>query len=121
MKGAFGACSTFVGSMRDFNDDSEVNEMFLEHYPGMTEKFLRRIAEEACQQWKILDLLLAHRVGKIIPGEPIVIIAVWSEHRAESFAVSRFLIEELKSRAPFWKKEKSEKGSRWVEQNTPAA
>ena len=119
VQGAFGACNVFIGSMRDFNEDAEVEEMFLEHYPGMTDRHLQRIADEAVSQWEISDLLLNHRVGKVLPGDPIVVIAVWSAHRAESFAACRFLIEELKSRAPFWKKETSGKGSRWVQQNTP--
>ncbi len=116
----FGATSIFIGSMRDFNDGESVDGMFLEHYPGMTEQHLQRIAEEAEQRWDIIDLLLLHRVGEIQPADPIVTIVVWSAHRQEAFSACRYLIEELKSRAPFWKKEHGANGERWVVHNTPA-
>ena len=96
-----------------------VTAMTLEYYPGMTEKHLEAISLEAARRWDILDSLIAHRVGEVQPGEPIVMVAVWSAHRAAAFDASRFLMEELKSRAPFWKKESLGEGSRWVEQNTP--
>lgn len=112
--GAWGANSVFIGSMRDFNQDAGVSEMRLEHYPGMTERFLERIAEEAAEKWALLDVLIVHRHGLVQPGDSIVVIAVWSAHRAEAFEACRYLIEELKSRAPFWKKERLDGGERWV-------
>lgn len=118
--GAFGATAVFVGTMRDFNDGEAVEGMFLEHYPGMTEAHLERIAAEALARWDLLDVLVVHRVGEIAPGEPIVVTAAWSAHRGEAFAACRYLMEELKSRAPFWKKERLREGERWVAFNTPA-
>lgn len=118
--GSFGATASFVGTMRDINEGEFVTALTLEHYPGMTENYLARIGEEAKQRWKILDILVVHRVGHISPGEPIVLVAVWAAHRSAAFEACRFLMEELKSRAPFWKKEILDKGeSRWVEHNTP--
>lgn len=117
--GGFGATAVFTGTMRDFNDDTSVQGMFLEHYPGMTERELERIVAETCAQHEVLDVLVLHRVGEIRPGEPIVLVAVWSAHRAEAFTVCRAVMEALKSRAPFWKHERTEDGARWVEQNTP--
>lgn len=116
----YGACCNFVGSMRDFNEGDVVSKMTLEHYPGMTEKFLQTICDEAKQKWSILDCLIIHRVGDIHPNDSIVLTAAWSAHRGESFAACRYLIEELKHRAPFWKKENTEKGDRWVSENTPS-
>ncbi|MEY4195794.1 MAG: hypothetical protein RLZZ226_2162 [Pseudomonadota bacterium] len=116
---AFGATCSFVGTLRDFNEGVTVSDMYLEHYPGMTEKFLARIADEARQHWNLADLLLIHRVGAISPGEAIVLIAVWSVHRGDAFDACRYLIEQLKSRAPFWKRETLPGGShRWVSGNT---
>ncbi|MGD8483625.1 MAG: molybdenum cofactor biosynthesis protein MoaE, partial [Thioalkalispiraceae bacterium] len=115
----YGATAVFVGSMRDFNEGDDVQKMWLEHYPGMTEKHLEKIAHEAMQKWDLLDVLLVHRVGEIGPGEPIVLVAAWSAHRAAAFEASRYLMEELKSRAPFWKKEQLDNSSRWVAKNTP--
>ncbi len=120
-EGEYGATATFVGTMRDFNAGEPVRAMMLEHYPGMTEKHLREISEEAHARWDIIDTLIIHRVGALRPNDPIVLIAVWSAHRDAAFAACRYLIEELKSRAPFWKKETLEDKSRWVHQNTPAA
>lgn len=115
----YGATVTFVGTMRDFNEGDEVHGMMLEHYPGMTEKHLQAISEEACRRWDILDTLILHRVGRILPDQPIVLVAVWSAHRAAAFDACRYLIEELKTRAPFWKQERLPEGVRWVEHNTP--
>ena len=120
-RGKYGAVISFVGTMRDFNDDRAVQAMTLEHYPGMTEKHLREICAEVKRQWDILDVLLIHRIGEVRPGDPIVLVAVWSAHRAAAFDACRYLIEELKARAPFWKKERIHEASRWVEHNTPAA
>ncbi|MHB8474129.1 MAG: molybdenum cofactor biosynthesis protein MoaE [Gammaproteobacteria bacterium] len=117
---AAGACASFVGSLRDFNAGDAVRAMRLEHYPGMTDKYLQRIAVEAQQRWPILDVLILHRVGDLQPGHPIVLAAVWSAHRAAAFAACEYLVEELKSRAPFWKKEILAQGERWVEHNTPS-
>lgn len=118
--GTFGATASFVGTMRNFNEGDDVTGMMLEHYPGMTEKELEAVVEEAKSKWDIQDALIVHRVGDIAPGEPIVLTAVWSAHRAAAFDACRFLMEALKSRAPFWKKETLKDGSyRWVERNTP--
>ncbi|MDH5191190.1 MAG: molybdenum cofactor biosynthesis protein MoaE [Gammaproteobacteria bacterium] len=119
-KGQFGACVTFVGTMRDFNENTDVQKMTLEHYPGMTEKHLSQIIDEAKNKWDILDAFIVHRVGDFKPGDPIVLVATWSAHRAEAYEANRYLIEELKSRAPFWKKETLKEGTRWVEHNTLA-
>lgn len=117
-----GACAVFVGTMRDFNDGDSVRAMTLEHYPGMTERALAGIADEASARWSVNDLLIVHRVGPIEPGDAIVLTAAWSAHREAAFAACRYLIEELKHRAPFWKKEAlADGGSRWVARNTPAA
>jgi molybdopterin synthase catalytic subunit len=117
--GYFGATAAFVGTMRDFNRDESVQSMSLEHYPGMTETYLEKISREAVQRWGLADSLIVHRVGELLPGEPIVLVAVWSAHRKAAFEASRYLMEELKSKAPFWKKEQLETGKRWVEHNTP--
>lgn len=114
-----GAAAVFVGAMRDFNAGDSVRGMFLEHYPGMTERYLEKISAEAAAKWELLDTLIVHRVGELHPADPIVLVAVWSAHRKAAFEASRWLMEELKSRAPFWKKEQLEDGSRWVEHNTP--
>ena len=116
--GKFGATAVFVGSMREFNQGDDVEMMELEHYPGMTEKYLEKISIEAAKKWDILDALIIHRVGVMQPNDPIVLVAVWSAHRAAAFDASRYLMEELKSRAPFWKKEAITDGERWVEKNT---
>jgi molybdopterin synthase catalytic subunit len=117
--GKYGATSVFVGTMRDFNEGDDVSAMTLEHYPAMTQKHLEKISQEAMQQWDILDTLIIHRFGNILPNDPIVLVVVWSAHRAESFSACRYLIEELKTRAPFWKKEFLEDNVRWVTKNTP--
>lgn len=116
--GKYGATAVFVGTMREFNQGDDVEAMLLEHYPGMTEKYLQKISDEAAKKWEILDSLIIHRIGEMLPNDPIVLVAVWSAHRAAAFDASRYLMEELKSRAPFWKKESMEKQTRWVEKNT---
>ncbi|HFD81275.1 MAG TPA: molybdenum cofactor biosynthesis protein MoaE [Gammaproteobacteria bacterium] len=113
-----GATAVFVGTMRDFNEGDEVHGMLLEHYPGMTERHLEKISVEARGRWELDDSLIVHRVGELQPGDPIVLVAVWSAHRKAAFEACRWLMEELKSRAPFWKKEQLSDGSRWVEHNT---
>lgn len=117
--GQYGATAVFVGSMRDFNEGDPVRGMFLEHYPGMTDGYLEKIGQDALQRWDLTDVLIVHRVGELQPGDPIVLVAAWSAHRKASFEACRYLMEELKSGAPFWKKEQLEEGSRWVERNTP--
>jgi len=120
--GAFGATASFVGTMRDVSEGDDVVGMALEHYPGMTERELGAIVTEARERWTLIDALIVHRVGAILPGEPIVLTAVWSAHRAAAFEACRFLMEALKSRAPFWKQETLRDGStRWVERNTPGS
>ena len=118
--GKYGATVSFVGTMRDFNEGRTVRAMTLEHYPGMTEKHLEQICAEAKRRWDIVDILLVHRVGEVRPNDPIVLVAVWSAHRAAAFEACRYLIEELKTRAPFWKKEQLHETTQWVERNTPA-
>ena len=117
--GAFGATASFVGTMRDFNEGDDVRAMTLEHYPGMTERELEGVLAEATGRWELVDALIVHRVGDILPGEPIVLTVAWSAHRAAAFDACRFLMEALKSRAPFWKKETlKDSSTRWVERNT---
>ena len=116
--GQYGATTSFVGSMRDFNEGDEVAKMFLEHYPGMTEKVLEKLCEQAMADYPILDCLILHRVGDILPNDPIVLVAAWSAHRGAAFDAARFLIEKLKTDAPFWKKESISEGERWVDKNT---
>ncbi|NKB75718.1 MAG: molybdenum cofactor biosynthesis protein MoaE [Gammaproteobacteria bacterium] len=116
--GSFGACSAFVGTMRDFNDGSAVSVMELEHYEGMTEQQLSNLAQEAQASYGLLDVLILHRVGKISPNDPIVLVVAWSAHRAAAFDACRDMMELLKSKATFWKKETRPDGHRWVSQNT---
>lgn len=117
--GRCGAEASFVGYMRDNNEGERVTGMYLEYYPGMTDRHLQTIATEAGRRWDLLDVLIVHRVGDIQVGEAIVLVAAWSAHRADAFEACRFMMEDLKSRAPFWKKEQLEQGERWVEKNTP--
>ncbi len=121
LSGKFGATAVFVGSMRDFNEGDDVQAMSLEHYPGMTERHLEEICAEANQRWDLIEILVIHRVGDMTPGDPIVLVAVWSAHRAAAFEASRHVMEDLKSRAPFWKKETLAEGHRWVAKNTPGS
>lgn len=119
MAGKFGATSIFIGTLRDFNEGDDVKGMTLEHYPGMTEKQLEKIVAEALQQWPVIDALVMHRVGDILPNEPIVLVAVWTAHRGAAFEASRYIMEALKSRAPFWKKERlTSQAERWLVKNT---
>ena len=118
LQSKFGATTVFVGTMRDFNEGQDVQSMFLEHYPGMTEKSLHTIANKAMDQWDVIDICIAHRIGKILPADPIVCVVVWSKHRKEAYEANRFIMEELKSTAPFWKKEQRKQGDEWVEKNT---
>jgi molybdopterin synthase catalytic subunit len=110
-----GAIASFLGLVRDVNEASEVRAMTLEHYPGMTEKALAQIVEEARSRWNIIDALVIHRVGELKPGDQIVLAAVAGAHRSEAFAACEFIMDYLKTRAPFWKKEQTPTGERWVE------
>ncbi|MCB1760278.1 MAG: molybdopterin synthase catalytic subunit MoaE [Gammaproteobacteria bacterium] len=112
---AIGALVSFVGLMRDFNDGDQVSSLFLEHYPGMTEKALDAIIAEAEQRWDLMGVRVIHRVGALKPLDPIVIVVVASAHRGEAFDACEFIIDYLKTRAPFWKKERTGEGERWVD------
>ena len=117
--GKFGATSVFVGSMRDFNQGDEVKAMTLEHYPEMTRAHVERTLERVAAERAIGDALVVHRVGEVSPGEAIVLVAVWAEHRRDAYAANRYIMEDLKSKAPFWKREVLNHGARWVKENTP--
>lgn len=114
MKGKYGATALFIGTLRDLNQGHSVQEMTLEHYPGMTERELERIETEVCQTWSVLDALTVHRVGRVAVDEPIVLVVAWAVHRADAFGACRDLMEALKTRAPLWKREATEAGERWV-------
>jgi molybdopterin synthase catalytic subunit len=110
-----GAVAAFVGTVRDVNDASYVAAMTLEHYPGMTEKALQAIVDEAKGRWDILDALVIHRVGELRPTDQIVLVGVTGAHRGAAFAACEFIMDYLKTRAPFWKKEATPSGARWVD------
>ena len=110
-----GAVASFVGVVRDLNDGSSVRGMTLEHYPGMTEKALADIAAEASSRWEVLGCTIIHRVGTLHPLDQIVLVVVASGHRGDAFAACEFIMDYLKTRAPFWKKEATSTGERWVE------
>ena len=110
-----GAVVTFVGTVRDVNEGDSVSTLELEHYPGMTEKALEAIVAEARSRFDVRDITVVHRVGVLAPGDPIVLVAVTSAHRGEAFDACRFVMDYLKTRAPFWKKERTPQGERWVE------
>lgn len=110
-----GALASFLGLVRDLNDGASISEMTLEHYPGMTEKALEEIVAEAKGRWEIYDALVIHRVGPLKPCDQIVLVAVTSAHRGEAFAACEFIMDYLKTRAPFWKREATPEGARWVD------
>ena len=110
-----GAVAAFVGTVRDVNDGDAVATLELEHYPGMTEKALEAIVDEARTRFDVRGVLVIHRVGVLAPAEPIVLVAVTSTHRGEAFEACRFVMDYLKTRAPFWKKERTPTGDRWVD------
>ena len=110
-----GAVASFVGLVRDANDGHAIRGMTLEHYPGMTEKALEDICREAHSRWDLLDTLVIHRVGPLEPGDRIVLVGVSSAHRGEAFAACEFIMDYLKTRAPFWKREDTPEGERWVD------
>ena len=112
---AIGGIVSFIGLMRDINDDKQIASLSLEHYPGMTEKALQAITEEANQRWDLLDCQVIHRVGEMKPTDVIVLVVVASTHRGEAFHACEFIIDYLKTRAPFWKKEQTAEGERWVD------
>ena len=109
-----GAVASFIGLVRDM-PQNRLQKMTLEHYPGMTEKSLGKIAETAQQRWKILDVAIIHRVGELKPADQIVLVSVVSAHRKAAFAACEFIMDYLKTDAPFWKKETNEQGENWVE------
>lgn len=110
-----GAVASFIGVVRDINEGGAVAGMTLEHYPGMTEKAIEEIVVQAKARWDILDALVIHRVGTLKPTDPIVLVVVTGGHRGEAFAACEFIMDYLKTRAPFWKKEQTPQGTRWVE------
>jgi molybdopterin synthase catalytic subunit len=110
-----GAVACFIGLVRDLNDNSRVSEMTLEHYPGMTEKALANIVDQARHRWNIDDALVIHRVGALKPTDQIVLVATTGAHRGEVFAACEFIMDFLKTQAPFWKKEQTEQGANWVD------
>jgi molybdopterin synthase catalytic subunit len=110
-----GAVASFLGLVRDVNDGLVVSAMTLEHYPGMTEKALEQIVEEARARWEVLDACVIHRIGPMRPTDPIVLVAVASGHRGDAFAACEFIMDFLKTSAPFWKKEATPDGEKWVD------
>lgn len=110
-----GAIATFIGTVRDVNEGSGVSTLTLEHYPGMTEQALDDIAAQACRRWRIIDTVIVHRVGTMHPTDQIVLVIVSSAHRGDAFAACEFIMDYLKTSAPFWKKEITPQGARWVE------
>ncbi len=110
-----GALVTFVGLTRDVNEGQQIERLTLEHYPGMTEKALTAIADEAARRWTLDGLSIVHRIGTLLPQDPIVFVGVTSPHRGEAFRACEFLIDYLKTRAPFWKKERRTDGEHWVD------
>ena len=117
---SIGALVSFVGQVREFtnhgvNDNDSINTLTLEHYPGMTESALMAIETEAKSRWDILDSVIIHRVGTLKPLDQIVLVAVVSSHRGEAFKACEFIMDYLKTQAPFWKKEATKQGERWVE------
>jgi len=111
-----GAVAGFVGYVRDYNDGADVASMFLEHYPGMTESALEKIVAEAYTRWPLLNVRVIHRVGLLTPGDPIVFVGIASAHRDAAFDACRFIMDYLKTRAPFWKREAIPSGERWVDE-----
>ena len=110
-----GAIAAFIGTVRDINDNATVSGLTLEHYPGMTEAALEAIVDEAKRRFDIRDALVVHRVGALAPGDQIVLVVVTSAHRGMAFDACAFAMDILKTRAPFWKKERLPDGERWVE------
>lgn len=114
-KGDVGAVVSFVGTVRDINEGDDVKQLELEHYPGMTQKALENIREEAHKRWDLAGSLIIHRIGKMSPQDQIVLVAVASRHRENAFSAAHFIMDYLKTNAPFWKKEWTPEGERWVD------
>src|SRR5215210_5640423 len=112
---AIGGIASFVGVVRDMNEGDSVSEMCLEHYPGMTEKAIGEIIAQARGRWNVIDALVVHRVGVLRPTDQIVLVIVASAHRGDAFTACEFIMDYLKTRAPFWKKEQTRDGARWVD------
>lgn len=110
-----GAVAAFIGIARDVNDGETVGTLALEHYPGMTERALEEICTQARERWKIADVLVVHRIGELRPTDQIVLVAVTGSHRGEAFAACEFVMDYLKTEAPFWKQETTASGARWVD------
>jgi len=110
-----GGLASFVGLVRDYAGDEKISSMTLEHYPGMTEKQLAKLEAEACERWELQDVLIVHRYGTLNPGDRIVLVVTASAHREASLESCQFLIDWLKTKAPFWKLEDRESGAQWVE------
>ena len=110
-----GATTIFVGKVRDLNLGDQVSSLYLEHYPAMTEKALREIVEQAQQRWQLQRIAVIHRVGLLQTGDEIVLVGVSSAHRGDAYQANQFIMDYLKTKAPFWKKEQTDKGERWVE------
>ena len=110
-----GAVASFVGVVRDVNEGDTVAGMVLEHYAGMTERSIATIVSEAKQRWNVFDAIVIHRIGELLPTDQIVLVVVTSAHRGDAFAACEFLMDYLKTRAPFWKKERLPEGTRWVD------
>lgn len=110
-----GAVASFIGLVRDKNDGNGISDLTLEHYPGMTEKLLQKIVAEAAARWALFGVRVIHRVGKLMPGEQIVLVLTSSAHRQDAFASCEFIMDYLKTQAPFWKKESTPEGARWVD------
>ena len=111
-----GAIVSFIGKVRNFNQNSDVTGLHLEHYPAMTEKALQQIVQQACQRWQLQRVQLIHRVGKLQTGDEIVLVGVSSAHRGDAYHANEFIMDYLKTKAPFWKKELTDKGERWIEE-----
>ena len=110
-----GAVVTFTGKVRNHNLGDDVAALTLEHYPGMTEKALQEITDEARQRWPLQRVSVIHRIGELFPGDEIVFVGVTSAHRSSAFAAAEFIMDYLKTRAPFWKRETTDQGDRWVD------
>ena len=110
-----GALVSFVGLVRDFSNEGQIENIFLEHYSGMTEKALNKIIQEATVRWNLLGTRVIHRIGALLPNDQIVLVATAALHRGEAFAGCEFIIDYLKTAAPFWKKEQTGQGAKWLE------
>jgi molybdopterin synthase catalytic subunit len=117
--GKHGGVVVFIGAMRDFNDGENVKSLSLDHYPGMTERHIEKVCQEAMDEWDVMETLVVHRVGEMVPTDPMVVVAAWAAHRKDSFDACRYIINYLKERAPFWKCEITTEGNKhWVEHNS---